>query len=194
MKTITELNEKWWYRFIKVIFFFLFTFFLVISVVTPYIIFSDATKKVVYCANGKILTEDVLRYSDIRLNSHDSFVSVDDTTNIRGLCVPESKYISKIQMQKIFDERPAGVNIDKLLSKFIENGWVVEGVNTETSKIYREYTADDLNKINFEIKKDTEWLEMLGTILGSFLGTIIIFEILKRVFYYIILGKIKPIK
>jgi hypothetical protein len=97
-------------------------------------------------------------------------------------------------MQKILDDRPKGVAIDDALNGFTKNGWLVEGVNTSPDKVYKEYTVDDFKKITYEIKKDIKWVEMIGILLLSFLGTLVFFEVTRRVFYYVVLGAIKPTK
>ena len=194
MKTVTELNSKWWYRLIKVIYLLLFIFAMGCSLIAPPVSYLESPKKLIKCGNGVEISPSDLYDKGIYLNSYDSFVSADNHFKIQTLCEPNSKYVSRVKVQKILDDRPNGVAMDDVLNELTKDGWLVEGVNTNPDKAYKEYTADDFKKITYEVKKDIKWGEMIEVLLLSVIGTIIFFEITRRIFYYIVLGSVKPTK
>jgi hypothetical protein len=164
------------------------------SLIVPPLVYLDPYEKKIECENGVKISSDQLSSQIIDTNSYDQDTKRDNDIKIKRMCAPDTMYLSKLKMQKILDERPKGLLIDDALNEFIKNGWIVEGVNSDPNKVYKEYTSDDFKKITYEIKKEIKWVEMINILLASFFGTLIFFEFTRRVFYYVVLGAIKPKK
>lgn len=194
MKTITELNSKWWYRLVKVIYLLTFVTALGSSLFIPPMVYLDPYEKEIECGNGLKINSNQLSDKGIYINLYTSDAERDNDIKIKRICVPDTMYISRVTMQKIFDERPKGTDMDKALEIFIKNGWTIEGVNTSPDKVYKEYTAEDFKNITYEVKGKINWVEMISVMLGSFFGVLVFFELTRRIFYYVVLGAIKPTK
>ena len=194
MKTITELNSKWWYRFIKVLYILFFVISLGCSLILPPVIYLNPYEKSIHCANGINVTSKQLSDKGIYINSYDQETQRENEVKIKRICVPDTMYISRIKMQQILDERPDGTTIDEIITAFVKNGWILEGFNSLPNKIYKEYSAEEFSKISYEVKKEVKWLELIEVLFASVFGTLIFFEILRRSFYYVVLGSIKPTK
>jgi hypothetical protein len=85
MKTIAELNQKIWYRFLKVLYVLVFIPVFIIPVlfiVSAYSSKLDSTESYILCDNGKILNSTVLKQRDIFL----WYISSSDKNTIRNMC------------------------------------------------------------------------------------------------------------
>lgn len=146
MKALEELNQKVYYRFIKVI--FVLTFLTVLSFLIfniyknnrPRIII-DNSSSYIFCENGK------------KINAADKDVLF------------------------VSEKFPEIVNKQIKTLCLYDNGWI---------------NLDSDYKINFAYKNVGGWNLVAFLILIELIGLIIIFEVIKRLFYYIILGKFDP--
>ncbi len=170
-KTISYLNSKIWYRLIKVLFLLSFVFFLTLP---PIVIFDESApeinsnKSYLQCENGEVITGQDLKYSGI-----DYFGSIEYNTDSRI----KARYLCIL------------AGLEK------EYG---SGHNTSNTRIAElkagaaEYDGDKTYEIVYI--KNRNWFDTLGFIFLSIITTCLIFELLRRIFYYIVLGSIKPKK
>jgi hypothetical protein len=85
MKTIAELNQKIWYRFLKVLYVLAFLPIFIIPVlfiVSEYSPKFDSTESYILCDNGKILDSTALKQRDIFL----WYISSSDENTIKNMC------------------------------------------------------------------------------------------------------------
>lgn len=161
MKTISELNNKWWYRLIKVIY---LAILLVAFIGYPIGIFFsygpeyDNDKSYIKCANGK---DFILSKNGIYLNSDYMYSS--DKDKAESLCFDGTVNFTKDEFGKTHL---------RITSK-TENSGKYELVNLYTGR---------------------NWIATVGFSLLSMFGVSLAFETMRRIFYYVILGSIKPKK
>lgn len=182
MKTISELNEKWWYRLLKVIYFALiiFTLFIVTSFVgnetAPYSVL-DLDNSNLVCLNENKSVNFKLSFNEVnRIEKSSSAYRVlemdrDRDDLIGRLCGTKKDYLNSL---------PA-----------LNNTGSYVPVSNRTGVDWRKEVLER----HLLIKNDKivgSWKMTIFYIMLSWVFIFIIFEILRRIFYYIILGKIKP--
>jgi len=134
-KTILYLNNKTWYRFIKVIYIFSILIFLVSFNVYNY-------------TNSR---EGKMDFDKVKIQSAEGKVSVKFET----------------EQTVVFDSSPSQKDIEE----------VAKRLNLDITK----YFSYSLNKADF----------IIFFLIGN-LSILLLFEIIRRAFYYIVLGTIKP--
>jgi len=158
-KTISYLNSKMWYRFIKVIYLLILFLSLVGYSVAIFVYYGpryDNDKSYIKCANGKnfILSQN-------EINLHSDFMWDSDIEKAKSLC---------------FDGT----------------------VNFTTDKYGQTrlgHTSKTDNSGKYElvnIYTNRNWIATIGFILLSIIGNLLVFEAIRRAFYYIALGTIRP--
>ncbi|HEX8974164.1 MAG TPA: hypothetical protein VF817_01605 [Patescibacteria group bacterium] len=167
LKTINELNNKVWYRFLKVIYIGSFLFILLIA--------------------------SVLLYSNYRM---------------------PDKYISQDKLVSLFINAPSGVTFDGIVKELNTKGYTVQYVtdpqllNNLGEAVKASYPSysnmgnEDLaqkvvDKDSYLLStKDysSSWFHIVFGIVTDAIVFYVAFEILKRAFYYIVLGKVFPKK
>lgn len=182
-KTISQLNKKPWFRLLRVVF---IIGFLIILGIFNFVTFSkgvkeiDQAKTMVYCAPKP--TSDPNKFAQDFYNQRkDSF-----TAEEADLFLSENNFKNKqIDMVNITSVRvftkilreclPPNISTQALSIDQYQNhfGSIVTGI-----KITPVFTYNNFLMLFF-----------IGNI-----GILFIFEIIKRVFYYVYLGKIKPEK
>lgn len=164
MKTLSELNSKWWYRLIKVIYIASYLIIVVGSIVAIFYNFSpefDNAKSYIKCENGKefILSENGYDlYSDYM--SHSNQVYAED------LCFDGIIEFKKEEIGNLEFKKPIVISETEKSGRY---------------ELISKYTNRD-------------WFSTVGFSILTILGTGIIFEIFRRIFYYIILGSVRPKK
>jgi len=158
-KTISYLNSKMWYRFIKVIYLLILFIGLVGYSISIFVFYSpkyDNNKSYIKCANGKNF---ILSQNEINLYS--DFMWDSDMEKAKSLC---------------FD----GI------------------VNFTTDKYGQTrlgHTSETDNSGKYElvsIYTNRNWIATIGFTLLSIISNLLVFEAIRRVFYYIALGTIRP--
>lgn len=153
MKTIKDLNSKFWYRFIKVLYFLSLGMIIIISCLATFFYFPvsidiDVDKTHITCSNDKVYS---LREAGIsRISS--SYLDYYNQAQVKKRCSTDLKY----------------VNTDDIITSNFKN-------------------------INF-IYENRDWTSIIGYSVLWILITVAFFEFSRRMFYYIVLGKIKPPK
>ncbi|MBI2626749.1 MAG: hypothetical protein HYW77_00690 [Parcubacteria group bacterium] len=164
MHTISELNNKWWYRLIKVGYLLLIMAACVISIAvafedvgtyqTDYLVVCNYGNKSTFIANKDKDIWNIPQYYDYS----ESLAKLPDST--------------KIQLQSA-----CGISQAEMNAKF---------ENPNDNKKLFDLTETKVNTTSY-------WSAILWSIL-SIIITFAIAEIIRRIFYYIVLGKVKPVK
>ncbi len=129
MKTIKELNGKWWYRLIKVAYVLLLMVVSISFLVLPYLIFEHEDEK-------------------------------------SGLNEEEMSRLTNL-------------------------------LDSRKSSNFSDMSNSITKPNNFEsivVNEDGNWFLVLLWSLSGLLGSFLVFEIIRRIFYYVILGSFKPNK
>jgi hypothetical protein len=223
MKTIKWLNEHWWYRAIKVIY-IIFLFIVSICVATSiYIGSTESEKTVVYCDNGKRIIKNYSyftekeKYTIYRECSEGDFW-ISQSTKITGKILSENK--SKDLDLIIINMENKGYST-KDIQSYVDNYRETYGSEFDPSKYGavktekgKSYTFEEvfgnvdisngfISKIdgvsilaNYKISLEKKFsiIEVVGFMLAGIILTITVFESGRRIFYYIFLGTIKPLK
>ena len=175
MKTLEELNQKWWYRLIKVLYFLV----IVVLILSAVAIIYDTERPVVdnkesyiKCENGKRF---MLNQTNISLY-YDDYLYTDEKAEAQKLCVTK---ITPEQAQAELDRR-------KSLS------------NPPPSFIDKTKPVDlEKYRINYElvtIYNERNWFNIIGYSLLAIFSITLFFEVLRRIFYYVTLGSVRPKK
>lgn len=159
--TLEQLNEKWWYRFIKVIWVLVILF---ASIAFVWEIFNARTYPNMYksyaeCASGKTIG---LHKAGI-FRDWEPVRDSDQDVNLRYFCINQ------------------GTEFVSLSSEYMSF--------TEKQDLLKNAPS-----INYEIKHVSDYGVFLAVIYSvlAVLGTLLFQELIRRIFYYIILGKFFP--
>lgn len=215
MKTLSEINQKVWYRLIKVIFVFLFAIILLIA---NGLIFSGEDFKQVSLGETRISCtygdkEEFtaiegglyLLYSDTFLNGAFDYkyffekpFNEHNINRILNKCYPQQySSFDVFEMQKV-----AEVTGDNIL-KMRKDERPVEFISdTDMEKINKTRTAYGSDKLKyldfsvqlFNISPVFTYYPFIKVFLLTNTIILVIFEIFRRAFYYITLGSIRPKK
>ena len=184
-KTISYLNSKMWYRFLKVIFILLFFItativcFVTFSTTSSSNRFLDKGNSRIICKignKGPFLIKGILNNSEIKLisNNVSDYSSVFD--NSLNLDNDISKKISQACVTPL-DPTKKTYSIDEL---------VAAGATTANNPFPGLFRIESVYNNNTK--------RAIIYALTSLIITTLIFGLIKRSFYYIILGTIKPKK
>lgn len=186
MKTVTELNNKWWYRLVKVI--FIGTNLIVVLVAT-FILTQDnkpvqvkdykVTCSADYTNKKNFLAE---KDADIFIYQYGSesvykILTEDQKIKIKNLCdisADESKTASNNALDYIYAQSEKGTDIT-LIQRYVDAN-------------FRPYSIEETYIIKGSYAN--------GVVYSFFalLVSLFVIEIARRIFYYIFLGTIKPSK
>ncbi len=216
MKTIQELNSKWWWRFLKVVYFIWFVLILGLSAILYYDIFQVYNPDSIYQVMKKQITKDYWNYQNREGKSLESFgfiipnetsveISADKMKKVNDflrekwitaediIALAEEDWIDPEEAFQLFRDNwitvkwmPEAKIVE--LYKLVEKGYSYELLNNYNN-YYNEY-----NIVSRDYHWITEFLKIIWSILWTFLWIIFITFILKRVVYYIILWKFNPEK
>ena len=181
MKTIQELNTKIWYRFIKVIFILLYVLCFVSVIGIAYTVTEpefDKENSYIKCSNGRILSQDEYPFdSDYLIYSDDS--------EVKRVCTMDSPQHAEY-LQEIRETAQWGVDNGKTEQE------VMAAILKYKQQKFEEAGGYDMPK-NYEFypKYDPRNQTLfVGYTLGSGLIVLMFFELMRRIFYYIVLGTI----
>jgi len=186
MKTVTELNSKWWYRLVKVV--FIGSTLLLIGG-SIFIIQDENRPRQVkdykidciaeYTNMKTFLAEkdaNIYIYSFGTTTPYTS-LSTDDKKKIRGFC-------------DISDEEAKNAN-DKAIAYIDEQTKM--GTDKETIQNYIDTNLRAYLISETQVPKGS-YLAIVAYSILSIIGILVVAEIIRRVFYYIVLGSIRPKK
>lgn len=182
MQTISELNSKWWYRLLKVSYFafLIVALFLTTSYIgnetSPYPVL-DLDNSYLVCLNEDKSTDFKLSFRKVNQveNSFIAYIFLEEhwyrDDLIGRLCNSKNDYYDP---QSVFNDNYVPIN--------------------ERSRLnWREKVLERHELIKSD-KVVGSWLTTVFFIMLSWAFVIGAFEIMRRVFYYIVLGKIRPKK
>lgn len=214
MKTIKELNSKWYWRFLKVAYSIWFIFILGISTVLYYNIFQVYNSEPLYQVIKKQITKDYWDYQNRERKSLDSLgstisnepfveINADKVKKVNDflrerwitaediIALAEEDWSDPEEILQIF--RDNGVTVKWMpeakiveLYKLSEKGYSYE-LLSEYNKHYNEY-----NTLSRDYRWIKEYLKIIWSVLWTFLWLIVLTFILKRILYYIILWEPFP--
>ena len=177
-KDLKYLNSKWWYRLIKVLYVLIFvfaSFYLVAINVVSYEPTFNSAKSSIICKNGKPI-EDVYMYSPYSWSL--------DYTDIKFECASD-------------EELGAATKSSFPEYKEIENSALGKSIREK----YKGNAYANLIQINMPTNYNTNlvyfprnWFATIGFSVLIVAGVFLFLEILKRIFYYVYLGKLFPKK
>ena len=181
IQNISDLNKKWWYRLIKVAFMLLtiacsiLIFFIVYDSKKPYIkneykitCVSEDSNKIAFSAG------------DMGLYIHDD----------QGIVIPD---YTRAQINKIcgIEESVAKQYDENALDALLKLGKYKNASDEESKKFIERYRIFEIDKYS-AIKGG--YISRLGYLSLSLLIILLIVEIIRRIFYYIVLGRFFPSK
>lgn len=208
-KTTSHLNSKAWYRFLKVIYILLF---IIILLGYNLIMFSgtelknlDQEKTLIICnyKDEKVFSP---KEKNIYLSNYDFKNGIFDYKNFfEGY----NEYKIKSILENCYDITITG-NLDVFA---IQRGYEITGTKNNKKDYDKNYLKNEINKIMTGYKTDSEKTSYLNYSIKLFtidpvftyhkflayffignLSILLFFEIIRRIFYYIVLGTIKPKK
>ena len=201
MKTIAELNHRVWYRFIKVVYVLIILFSITVYNITVFANRDfqriDQRATIIQCSVGDkkefspksigIKIRDTDLNNNREFNYRKYFESYNDYSigKIFSACygsnITDVYYKQKVaELELLYLE---GIPKDNrfLLMDYLAFGRKVEDLNI------------DFSFHVFDIIPVYTYIQSLLLLIGN-LGILLVFEAIRRVFYYIVLGKIKPSK
>ncbi|MDB4992403.1 MAG: hypothetical protein JWL75_648 [Parcubacteria group bacterium] len=183
MQTISELNKKWWYRLTKVIYFITLFIVIVIPVWIMWVQSAptfDISKSYVECNNGLKLDSNTLSTKGVFL--YDNFIPYESENKVRFLCASDS-------------------DIAEIARKAYPNGYsslsdeVIASIMRANQDAFLEHaTISSVNYRIVSIYTSRDWQSMLGYSAVIIVSVALLFEAIRRIFYYVFLGKIRPSK
>lgn len=189
-KTITYLNSKMWYRFIKVIFILSFILAIIFPLIGVYFEYKpefDNKKSYVVCKDGRTVSLE-----DNNIYLYSSYIGSNDDLTIKQRC---GNSFSSEEFKK-------GVSDDMIIERLLANRNKSFDVDNAikygySKKEIADYLIKNIDKTEYKlvsILTPTKWNAIVGYSFLVILSVIAFFELIKRIFYYIVLGAIRPKK
>jgi len=177
-KKIEELNAKWWYRLIKVIYVGLFVLALLLVVIGAFSKYGpkfDAQKTYVSCNNGTNINP-----KDYGVNLYSEFIWTDDDKKLNFACLSNKDIgeIAKTAYPNTYNDL-SDEEIGKRVRERNFDFYKKVALDQKTYKLIPAYTERDWSK--------TFGFSFIIVLLVTF-----IFEGTRRLFYYVSLGKWFP--
>lgn len=222
MKTISELNSMWWYRGLKVVYIFTLIFISLSVATAIYFGTAEFENTIISCDNGKEIIKhdsyftDAEKYDIYReCSESDYWISQSKTI---GKVLAEDK---RSELDQIVIGMLNKGSSDKEVQAYVDNYKEMNGtefnpaqygaVKTEKGKSYTfEEVFGNIDTSNGFIKKISgssilsnykitleqrfSLLAIIGFMILGIIATHLVFELSRRIFYYIVLGSIKPKK
>jgi len=215
MKTIAELNQRWWYRLVKVI--SLFILFLVMggSIVAIFVQHNpiyDNNKSYVQCNDGRkfVLSEngiylysgymDIYSFEKARNLCKSDFAALTREQIIANINALEEQGASQQEVQEWLDsikDTPIKMTREEYREKYgtfpPEAGdLTLQELLATGGKPAGQATPTDSNYQLVSIYASRDWIRITGFSLFVILGYLVVFEAVRRTFYYVLLGKFMP--
>jgi hypothetical protein len=185
MKTVAELNKKWWYRLLKVIF---VGFLVICALISIASIWEDSRPHEVsdyrvdcvasYTNHATFYAHDAGVYPDLSITGTIySTLSDYEKQIIKDKCDISQEEVSYSQQQAL-----AYIQQQDALGATQKE--IQDGVDTN----YRPYTITKAMKVEGSFGK------VIGSSVLAIGIILIVGEIVRRIFYYIVLGSVRPKK
>ncbi len=186
MKSLADLNGKWWYRLVKVLYGLAF---IIVALLSAGIVYQETASHFaadwkITCEYGNYSTFNALHDKDISISNYDPDKAVPDAMDaqIKTACAITQTDVQAAQEKAATDDAAAR-------SKCANDG-------TEWGNVFycnTTYAATTYQIGPTRVLVHTPWAAAGYTLL-DILIVLGIFEIGRRAFYYIALGKIRPSK
>ncbi|MBP6926258.1 MAG: hypothetical protein KBB70_00990 [Candidatus Pacebacteria bacterium] len=186
MKTISELNSKWWYRLVKVIFIgcillaMTIATFIFIDEYSP----SQSLDYKISCVADYTNHKETIAYKDesifiLPLNGQTVYQSLSDNNkqeirNICGISNEEADQGNATALAYINEQTKLGTS-SAIIQKYIDD-------NLRPYKVSEEYITEG------------GYVQVVLYSILAAIGILLIAEIIRRIFYYIVLGSLRPKK
>jgi hypothetical protein len=185
MKTISELNEKWWYRLLKVGVLCIFIFLIVLTAENKAENFSPQLKRNSELSNVTCLDGNKSVYAFNQLWGTFSLESLTtgqlDSKLIAALCGLKDPF---------GDDIPKGNQIFYYMTTEKADQYLE---NPDTVKAWEQLVAESYSVNEIETVVGS-WYGVIARIFIEILALLLFVELARRVFYYIVLGSIRPKK
>lgn len=179
-KTISHLNSKAWYRLIKVI--YLAVILIALGISTTVIV--EANSRRFDNKNSYITCNDGRKFylKDTSVHLSGGYVPSYYESDVRHLCLTNSELGDKAKNK--YPAQYSDLTNEEIGRRLRDNNALfIESVNVQT----KNYNLTS-------IYKERNWLMTIGKAILAGAIILLAFEIFRRIFYYIILGRIFPIK
>jgi len=186
MKTISELNNKWWYRLVKVVFIGFALFCMVVSV---FIIQDDNKPRQVKDYKINCIADYTNKKSFFAEKDADTYIYKYGTDTVYQSLSEDNK--QKIRNNCDISKEEADTATTKAIAYITQQenlGATKEDIQNYINDNMRPYliTEDYVTKGSY--------IKVISYSLLSILAILLVAEIIRRVFYYIVLGSIRPKK
>lgn len=189
-RTIKALSERWWYRLIKVIFIAAETLIIGLGVLIIFFIYYNQginyQKTIVSCDNGLSTTLDKVTttasLSEVTYASNYSYYPLEQS--LKATC---SHYVTLTDGSSVLTINYKNIDYKKVTG--------VDGHSYNSIGNFLPFYPDSkFDNYKVDIVRDSQLLKCLeySLILGFVVS--ILFEFLRRLFYYIVLGKLFPLR
>ncbi len=185
MKTIQQLNEKWWYRLLKVVFLgvaslgAVISIFLIVDDYKPHQVLDYKISCIADYTNKKTLfaEKDAGLYF-FPYGTETVYQSISDTDKIklRKVCGYSDSTAEKLNSE---------------LDAYIEEQ---TKLGTDIATIIKNLESKRAYTIEEEYRTEGGYFEVIGYSLLAITIIVVVLEIIRRIFYYIVLGSIRPKK
>lgn len=168
--SLGELNKKWYYRIIKVIWIFIFSVSVLGAISGIYLEYSVNKEKSTFtCGDGREFSfNDVSKW---------------------GIYVEKYPFYSKIYSHS--QKEIEGKCLKDFRDKFYDNElYIVKNLVEDYKKIEKKYINDYGKIYNYKIIGDYGYMILFWIL--SIIGILFLEQVLRRIFYYIIFGEFIP--
>ncbi len=192
-KKLSDLNSKMWYRLLKVLYFTIFAiYFLIFFIELDYKSlkndYYNLRKSYINCYNG-----ETIYLKNINLDYYDlKYLNYNENNKFKFACLSDKELGAMIKNESgvylSFSDEKVGFLVREKFNSFSEiDSKMKTSLNfKEHQKNYILHTVKNNSLINVR----TIFLDLIIPILII----IVFFELTKRIFYYVMLGTIKPKK
>ncbi|MBP9717202.1 MAG: hypothetical protein KBD44_00625 [Candidatus Pacebacteria bacterium] len=190
MKTISELNTKWWYRLLKVAYLLSYIAFALALVGVafdaeePYLI-ADEDKSTLVCRSGNKKT---FSYKELQpeISIYDLKAKSVNTQSLASLCDIDGPFGEKYKI----DGTPT-ISRNEVKSLYTR---IEESVDSEAERI--QWATNVQSNVEFNLAEKTvgSWWGVIKFSLLLLTILTITYEFIRRIFYYIVLGTVRPKK
>ncbi len=201
-KTVASLNSKMWYRLLKVIFILTFLVFLIFFngiIISEWTATVDKDKTIISCLNDKKFS---LKDTDVDI----SVKYIKGGFDYKGFF----EGYNDNEIKKILEEC-YGTDVRDLDVYALQRTYEITGtkddkknydenyLNSEIKKIEASYSFAKSNYLDysihlFSIDGKYNYYKNIGYLIIGNISIFVVFELLRRIFYYVVLGSLKPKK
>jgi hypothetical protein len=185
MTTTKELNNRWWYRLVKVVYILALVFsaaivcLLIFSSITPQF---DSANSYVICGNY----QNHVTMKDAGVTLYDEYISPDNDTILKYICA-NTKDLGTAA-QEAYPNSTAYQNASPVsLGQSIQ---LTYPQYNQTLNQMMGFVPDNYTFV--PVYTPRNWPLLILYLFIGILCVVLVFEIIRRIFYYIVLGRLRP--